>query len=224
MYTTINLIQHTHVCMYVCTNIYNIYKYNNKVQLLHKIVNPNCTNIKINNINYTNNHKASTLLQDDSTSDDSAVGVVITHSHTCKIHRRTHFFNLLLSLSLHNLFVIGRSWSCCCFCCLSSFFLFFLSLSLLFYCLFVYCHLLCNPRGVCVCQSSFPWLLLFSCAYCVNYSYRDGSIPFASVCKLTIIIQLCTYRNASCIKRTLCMTLKAYSYLQNILIHIRKRK
>lgn len=109
MYTTINLIQHTHVCMYVCTNIYNIYKYNNKVQLLHKIVNPKCTNIKINNINYTNNHKASTLLQDDSTSDDSAAGVVITHSHTCKIHRRTHFFNLLLSLSLHNLLLLGEA-------------------------------------------------------------------------------------------------------------------
>lgn len=69
-----------------------INKDNNKVQLLHKIVSPNCMNIKINNINYTNNHKASTLLQDDNTSDAVvAAGVVITHSHTCKIHRRTHF-------------------------------------------------------------------------------------------------------------------------------------
>lgn len=79
----------THVHMDICMYIN---KDNNKVQLLHKIVSPNCTNIKINNINYTNNHKASTLLQDDNTSDAVvAAGVVITHSHTCKIHRRTHF-------------------------------------------------------------------------------------------------------------------------------------
>lgn len=140
------------------------------MQLLHKIVSPNCTNIKINNINYTNNHKASTLLQDDSTSDDRAAGVVITHSHTCNMYDTpAHaFFQFVIIAFASQLVVIARSWSCCCFCCLSSFFLFFLSLSLLFYCLFVYCHLLCNPRGVCVCQSSFPWLLLFSCAYCVK--------------------------------------------------------